>query len=37
MLCGNLNGKEIQKRGDMHIFMDFPGGTSGKEPPVHAA
>ena len=31
MLCGDLNGKEIQKRGDICICIciciDFPGGA----------
>ena len=35
MLCGDLNGKEIQKkRRYMYMysrFMDFPGGWEGKE------
>ena len=30
MLCGNLNGKEIQ-RGGMYISMGFPGVSGGKE------
>ena len=33
MLCGDLNGKEIQKRGDIGIYIDnsdFPGGSDGK-------
>ena len=34
--CANLNGKEMQTRGDTCIHMGFPGGTSGKEPPANA-
>ena len=32
MLCGDLNGKEIQKRGAICICIciDFPGGLDGK-------
>ena len=32
MHCGDLNGMEIQKRGD----RDFPGGTVVKNPPANA-
>ena len=31
MLCGDLNGKEIQKRGDICVHMGFPGGSDSKE------
>ena len=31
MLCGDLNGKEIQKRGDICVDMGFPGGSDSKE------
>ena len=33
MLCGDLNGKEIQKKGRYMYsrFMDFPSGSEGKE------
>ena len=33
MLCGDLNGKEIQKRGVICIppYMGFPGSSGGKE------
>ena len=30
-LFGDLNGKEIQKRGDICIPMGFPGGSDSKE------
>ena len=36
MPCADLNGKELQTRGDTCIHMGFPGGTSGKEPPANA-
>ena len=34
MLCGDLNGKEIQKRGDTCVHMGFPGGLDSKELPA---
>ena len=34
MLCDDLNVKEIQNRGDMCIYMGFPGGSAGKELPA---
>ena len=30
MLCGDLNGKEIQKRG-MQVYWGFPGSSDGRE------
>ena len=40
MLCGDLNGKEIQKkRRYMYMdsrFMDCPGGSEGKESDCNA-
>ena len=36
MLCGNLNGKEIQKRGDMCICMGFPDSSAGRESACNA-
>ena len=36
MHCGDQNGNEVQKERDICIYMNFPGGTSGKEPPVNA-
>jgi len=36
MLRDDLNGKEMQIRGDTCIHTGFPGGTSGKEPPANA-
>ena len=36
MLCDDLDGKEMQIRGDICIHMGFPGGSSGKEPPANA-
>ena len=40
MLCGDLNGKEIQKRRRyMYMysrFMDFPSGSEGKESDCNA-
>ena len=31
MLCGDLNGKEIQKKEGIYIHMGFPDGSVGKE------
>ena len=31
MLCGDLNGKEIQKRGDICIHLGFSCRSAGKE------
>ena len=36
MLCDDLDGKEMQIRGDICIHMGFPGGSNGKEPPANA-
>ena len=35
-LFGDLNGKEIQKRGDICIPMGFPGGSDSKESACNA-
>ena len=34
MLCDDLNVKEIQNRGDIRLYMGFPGGSAGKELPA---
>ena len=36
MFCGDLNGKEIQKRGDMCICMGFPDSSAGRESACNA-
>ena len=38
MLCGGLNGKEIQTRGDICVWLiqGFPGGSNGKESACNA-
>ena len=35
MLCGDLNGKEIQKGRAICIHMGFPGGSNGSLPAMH--
>ena len=37
MLCGDLNGKEIQKGEGILKHLGFPGGSDGKEPACNAA
>ena len=32
--CGDLNEKEIQKRGNIYIHMGFPNGSEVKNPPT---
>ena len=36
MLCGDLNGKEIQKGEGILKHLGFPGGSDGKEPACNA-
>ena len=36
MLCGDLNGKEIQKRGDICIYVGFPHSSVGYESACNA-
>ena len=36
MLCGDLNGKEIQKTGDIRYTHGFPWRVSGKESACNA-
>ena len=31
MLCGDLNGKKIQKGGDIRLYMELPWWLSGRE------
>ena len=37
MLCGDLNGKEIQKGEGILKHLGYPGGSDGKEPACNAA
>ena len=37
MLCGDLNGKDIQKGEGILKHLGFPGGSDGKEPACNAA
>jgi len=34
--CGDQTANEVQKERDICIYMNFPGGIGGKEPPVNA-
>ena len=35
MLCGDLNGKEVQKEG-LYVYMGFSGGSAVKNLPANA-
>ena len=36
MLCGDLNGKEIQKKEGIYVHMGFPEGSDSKESACNA-